>query len=262
MPLASPAGNEYGGGAEARRRRQKDLLLPPAGARQAGHVTRRNRAGSGWSAPNQAAMRNGLRSWPSECIVTHKSKHVNTLSTAERRRETVIASAITVFARTGYLGTPISDIAEHARISPAYVFKLFPAKVSLFVAALDRCFERIEKALAEGADNAPTQDPADVLYAMGGAYAELIADRDVLMMQVHAQSAADVPEIRIGMRRGLARVTTFATDRSGGTRAQVQRFMAFGQLCHLITTLGLDTVDDAWSAILTDGIRHPSPERR
>lgn len=183
-----------------------------------------------------------------------------TLSTAEQRRETVIASAITVFAKTGYLGTPITDIAEHARISPAYVFKLFPGKVSLFVAALDRCFELIEEALANGADASPSDEPADILFAMGGAYAQLIADRDLLMMQVHAQSASDIPEIRKAMRQGLARVTTFATERSGGSGAQVQQFMAIGQLCHLITTLGLDMVDEPWSAVLTNGIRHS--ERR
>lgn len=183
-----------------------------------------------------------------------------TLSTAARRRETVIASAITMFARTGYLGTPISDIAEHARISPAYVFKLFPGKVSLFVAALDQCFELIEAALARGADRAGEGSPEEILYAMGGAYAALIANRDLLMLQVHALSASDVPEIRLAMRRGVARTTTFASERSGATGDEVQRFMAFGQLCHLITTLGLDAADEPWSAILTDGIRHP--ERR
>lgn len=190
------------------------------------------------------------------------NKSAVTLSTADQRRQTVIASAITVFARTGYLGTPINAIAEHARISPAYVFKLFPGKLALFVAALNQCYDLIEAALTTGADASPSNDPADMLYAMGGAYAHLIANRDLLMMQVHAQSAADVPEISLAMRQGLARITTFAMDRSSGSPTQVQQFMAFGQLCHLITTLGLDTVDEPWSTALTDGIRHPYLERR
>jgi len=37
----------------------------------------------------------------------------------------------------------------------------------------------------------------------------------------------------------------------------VQRFIAFGQLCHLIVTAGLEDVPDAWAATLTRGIRHP-----
>ncbi|NEE04004.1 TetR/AcrR family transcriptional regulator [Phytoactinopolyspora halotolerans] len=178
------------------------------------------------------------------------------LSTADARRETVVASAITVFARSGYASTPIAAVAEHAKISPAYVFKLFPAKVALFVAALDRCYQQIIDALEDGATKTDGQAPADVLDAMGASYAALIADRDLMMLQVHAQAATDVPEIAEAVRRGIARVTSFAQSRSGGSPAEVQRFMAFGQLCHLLTTLDLFGVDEPWAHSLTEGIRH------
>ncbi|WP_025158542.1 TetR/AcrR family transcriptional regulator [Leifsonia aquatica] len=178
------------------------------------------------------------------------------LSTADDRRSAVLASAITVFARTGYLGTPIAAVATDADISPAYVFKLFPGKESLFVAALERCFELIEQALERGARTADGGTPDEILDAMGLAYAELIADRSLLMLQVHAQSAADVPEIREALRRGLAGITRFAGIRSGADSDAVQRFIAYGQLCHLIVTLGLDEVPDAWARSITRGIRH------
>lgn len=168
----------------------------------------------------------------------------------------MIASAIHVFAVSGYLGTPISAVAEHAGISPAYVFKLFPGKKQLFVAALDRCFELIREALAEGAEAASSAEAEDVLDAMGGAYADLIVDRDLLMLQVHALSAADVPEIGEAMRRGMAETTRFASNRSGGSARQVQRFFATGQLCHLVTTLQLDQVDQPWARTLDMDIRH------
>ncbi|MBE3000812.1 TetR/AcrR family transcriptional regulator [Nocardiopsis sp. HNM0947] len=182
-------------------------------------------------------------------------------STAEARKATVVASAIHVFAASGYLGTPISAVAEHAGISPAYVFKLFPGKKQLFVAALDRCFELIREALAEGAEAAASGEAEDVLDAMGGAYAALIADRDLLMLQVHALSAADVPEIGEAMRRGMAETTRFASSRSGGSARQVQRFIATGQLCHLVTTLELDRVDQSWARTLDMDIRHAAPDR-
>ncbi len=179
------------------------------------------------------------------------------LSTADARRDTVITSAIQVFATNGYLGTPIAAVAEHARISPAYVFKLFPSKEKLFVAALDRCFELIEESLARGAEEAAGQRPSDILFAMGGAYAELIADRSLLMLQVHAQSAAEIPEIGDSLRRGLASVTRYVRDRSGAGDTAVQRFIAFGQLCHLIVTAGLEQIPEDWAELLTAGIRHP-----
>jgi AcrR family transcriptional regulator len=180
-----------------------------------------------------------------------------TLSTAEDRREAVLSSAITVFARNGYLGTPIAAVAADADISPAYVFKLFPGKESLFVAALDRCFELIEAALEQGAASAGDATPDELLDAMGAAYADLIADRSLLMLQVHAQSASSVPEIRDALQRGLARVTRFATTRTGAEPAAVQRFIAFGQLCHLIVTAALEDLPDSWAQTLTHGIRHP-----
>ncbi|WP_280355132.1 TetR/AcrR family transcriptional regulator [Nocardia otitidiscaviarum] len=180
-----------------------------------------------------------------------------TLSTSDIRREAVVDAAITEFARTGYHGTPINTVAANAGISPAYVFKLFPSKVELFVAALDRCYELVEKALADGAARAADADAETILYEMGGAYAELITDKRLLMVQVHAQSAADIDAIADAVRRGLARVTAYAKRRSGGTDQQVQRFLAYGQLCHLITTLELDGHDGGWAAIVTTGIRHP-----
>ncbi|WP_433654265.1 TetR/AcrR family transcriptional regulator [Nocardia sp. CA-128927] len=181
-----------------------------------------------------------------------------TLSTSEVRRDAVVDAAITEFARTGYHGTPINNVAAKAAISPAYVFKLFPGKIALFVAALDRCFELVEQALSAGAVRADSADPDAVLHEMGGAYAQLIADKSLLMLQVHALSASDIPEIADAMRRGIARVTSFAKTRSGAGDGAVQLFMAYGQLCHLIVTLDLDSNDGDWAAVLTDGMRHPN----
>lgn len=186
------------------------------------------------------------------------SKRGVTLSTSDVRREAVVDAAITEFARTGYHATPINTVAAKAEISPAYVFKLFPGKIALFVAALDRCFELVERALSAGAARVPEADPERILHEMGGAYAELISDKSLLMLQVHALSATEIPEVSAAVQRGLARVTAFAKTRSGADDAAVQRFMAFGQLCHLITTLGLDGHDGEWAAILTAGIRHPN----
>lgn len=182
------------------------------------------------------------------------------MSTAEARRDTVVASAVTVFAESGYESTPISRVAAHAGISTAYVFKLFPSKVSLFVAALDACYDRIVTALQESVSQAEHEDPQVILDAMGAAYAELIADRDLLMLQVHAQAATGNPEIADAVRRGISRVTSYASSRSRAEPAQVQRFLAFGQLCHLLTTVDVFDVDEAWARTLSEGVRHVAPE--
>lgn len=179
------------------------------------------------------------------------------LSTADTRRPLVAAAALREFARGGYHGTTLADVAREARISPAYVFKLFTNKERLFVAALEDCFDRIVAAISAGAEASEDQSPDAVLYAMGGAYAELIRDRTLLLLQVHAQSVADIPEVGNALRAGLAQVTSFAKSRSGGSDEAVQRFVAYGQLCHLIVTARIDEVPDPWARILSDGVRHP-----
>ena len=181
-----------------------------------------------------------------------------TRSTAEARRATVLHRAITVFARTGYHATPVTDVAEAANISAPYVFRLFDGKLGLFVAALEHCYDRVLWALSDGADAAGADaTPDEVLYAMGGAYAALIADRDLLMLQVHALSAADVPEIGEAVRRGHERVVTLVAERSGAAPDAVQRFVANGQLCHLIVAAGLIDVGAPWAETITAGFRHP-----
>jgi AcrR family transcriptional regulator len=179
-------------------------------------------------------------------------------STADARRTTVVAKAVTVFGRGGYHATPVTDVAVAAGISQAYVLRLFGGKLGLFTAALDRCYLLIREALRAGAEQVPDGTPAEVLEVMGDAYAGLISDRDLLMLQIHAQSASDIPEIRDAVQRGYASVVDLAKELSGGTDAEVQQFVALGQLCHLIVSAGLESVDADWARILTSGMRHPS----
>ncbi len=179
-------------------------------------------------------------------------------STADARRTTVVAKAVTVFGRGGYHATPVTDVAVAAGISQAYVLRLFGGKLGLFVAALDRCYLLIREALTAGAERVPDGTPAEVLDVMGDAYAALIADRDLLMLQIHAQSASDIPEIRDAMRRGYASVVDTAKELSGGSDTEVQHFIALGQLCHLIVAADLTSLDANWARILTAGMSHPS----
>ncbi|PPF71894.1 TetR/AcrR family transcriptional regulator [Rathayibacter sp. AY1E6] len=180
----------------------------------------------------------------------------STRSTAEAQRERITAAALHVFARTGYAATPITEVAAEAGVSPAYVFRLFPGKLGVFVAAVDRCYEQVATTLAAAGEASPSSDPVDRLEAMTVAYIDLIADRDLIMLQSQAQSACDVPEIREAVRRGISAVVRTVTVVSGADGPAVQRFVAYGQLCHLIVQTDLGGVDSEWARIVSDGIRH------
>ncbi len=178
------------------------------------------------------------------------------LSTAESRRPDIVDAALREFAGGGYRGTTVADVAREAGISSAYVFKLFAGKEQLFLAALESCFTQIAETLERGA--VATAGDADAkLDAMGAAYAGLIADRTLLLIQVHAQSVAGVPGIGDALRAGLARVTRLAKDATGADDAAVQRFIAYGQLCHLIVTAGVADVPEDWARTLSHGMDHP-----
>jgi AcrR family transcriptional regulator len=178
-------------------------------------------------------------------------------STADAQRERILPHALTVFAEAGYHATPVTAVATAAGVSPAYVFRLFPGKLALFVAAVERCYERVTTAMTESGEAAGDVTPEEILEAMSLAYVELIRDRDLIRLQVHAQSACDVPEIRAAVQRGLGELVTSVTLTSGADAASVQRLIAYGQLCHLIVQAELGSLDATWAHTVSDGFRHP-----
>jgi AcrR family transcriptional regulator len=180
-------------------------------------------------------------------------------STADAQRERILAHAVTVFAQAGYHATPVTAVATAAGVSPAYIFRLFPGKLALFVAAVEQCYQRVITTMIDAGTAAGDATPAGVLDAMGQAYADLIADRDLIRLQGHAQSACDVPEIRAAVQRGLRDLVTEATLVSGADARSVQQLIANGQLCHLIVQADLGAVDETWAHTISDGFRHPEP---
>ena len=177
-------------------------------------------------------------------------------STAGEQRAKIVSRAVAAFSHAGYHATPVAVVAEAAGVSPAYVFRLFPGKVGLFVATVDHCYDQVAATLVRGGEAAGPVEPERVLAAMTAAYVELIKDRDLIMLQVHAQSACDVPEIRDAVRRGVAKVVNAVTRVSGADPAAVQRFLAYGQLCHLIVQADLGAIDESWARTVSAGISH------
>ncbi|GAA1960043.1 TetR/AcrR family transcriptional regulator [Catenulispora subtropica] len=185
---------------------------------------------------------------------TERTRH---LSTAEERRETVLRTAIGAFAARGYWGTTTTEVAKAAGISQAYVYRLFPSKESLFVAVVEHCFVQVRGSLERGAAEATGSSPEAVLRSMGDAYARLIVDNDLMLIQLHAQAAAvSEPAVREAVQKGYARVVEYVRGASGGSEDEIQQFFAMGMLCHLIASIGADEVDAPWSRTLAAGVRH------
>lgn len=180
---------------------------------------------------------------------------VRTLSTAEVRRETVLATAVSAFAAKGYFGTTTVEVAKAAGISQAYLYRLFPDKQTLFAAVVERTFERVLESFAQGTTG---DSPDAILYAMGGAYADLIADQDLLLVQMHAQCAAlTVPEVKRAVQAGYAVLVDYVSTASGADPSAVQAFFSTGALCSIVVAMGAPDLDEPWARVLDDGLRHP-----
>ncbi|GAA1563382.1 TetR/AcrR family transcriptional regulator [Brevibacterium picturae] len=161
-----------------------------------------------------------------------------------------------VFAKTGFHATPVTDVATAAGVSPAYVFRLFDGKIGLFVAAVENTYARVAETMEHAGSHSSSSDPQSRLAAMTMAYVALIEDEDLIMLQAHAQSASSVPEIRAAVQRGLGEVVRTVSVVSGATPDAVQRFIAYGQLCHLIVQADLSSIRSSWAESITAGIKH------
>jgi AcrR family transcriptional regulator len=74
------------------------------------------------------------------------------LSRGERKadtRERLLASALVVFAREGFGGASLEEIAEEAGFSTGAVYSAFGGKQELFFALLDRCLDEEKRELGE-----------------------------------------------------------------------------------------------------------------
>jgi AcrR family transcriptional regulator len=164
---------------------------------------------------------------------------------AAERREALIAAAVHEFAHGGLHGTPVERIARRVGVAQPYVFSLFPTKRDLFLAALERSFERVADAFRRAAsDFAEGKGPADcedALQAMGRAYKQLLtSDRDYLMLQHQSYAACDDEVVRGRVRHRYAVLVELAHELSGAEPEQLDDFFRHGMALNVAAALGVE----------------------
>jgi AcrR family transcriptional regulator len=85
------------------------------------------------------------------------------------RRAQILQTATSAFARAGYVGTSLDDIAREAGVSRVILYRHFESKADLYRAVLDRAYERLaatvpgpefSDASVDGLVSAAADDPA------------------------------------------------------------------------------------------------------
>jgi AcrR family transcriptional regulator len=137
---------------------------------------------------------------------------------ADERRESVVAEATREFAAHGFAGT--STMA--------------------FIAALRECFGRVRTRF-ETVGRRARQESTDthhILHAMGMAYCDLLADREMLRLQLQAYAACDDPDIRLVVRQEWTALYDSVARISGADDDALYVWFAEGMLMNVAAAVG------------------------
>jgi AcrR family transcriptional regulator len=153
---------------------------------------------------------------------------------AGERREMAIKAAMAEFARGGYEGTSTAAIAERVGVSQPYMFRLFPTKRALFLAAAERCFDEIERVMREAAGGLYGQE---AMVAMATAYRRMLDEDPTLLrfqLKIYGAAVGEDELARLGHVK-LARLWRVIGELSGVEPAEITRFVSVGMLANVLT---------------------------
>lgn len=157
----------------------------------------------------------------------------------ENRKEEILEAGLEVFAKKGYYNTTTALIAEKVGISQPYIFRFFRTKEELFVAALERAFERILQTFKNVESN-----PENIVIKMVEAYEKLsISYPNEIALQVIGLSVTE-DTIRNCTKTGLSRIRSYILERFQSVNVpnaekEVTTFLARGILCNISYYLDL-----------------------
>jgi AcrR family transcriptional regulator len=182
-----------------------------------------------------------------------------TRQTADERRDAIVVAALHEFAEGGYSGTSTDSIARAVGVSQPYLFQLFGTKRQLFLAVVRHGFQRTRLVFHEAARRGPTDDQAcTVLELMGTAYMRLLADRDLLRVQLQAYAACGDDDVRQVVREEFTALYASVKSESGATDEELHHFFAEGMLLNVAAALELGGPPETWSlsGLLDAKLRH------
>ncbi|MGW2016021.1 TetR/AcrR family transcriptional regulator [Streptomyces sp. NPDC001927] len=172
---------------------------------------------------------------------------------AEERRESVIRAAMSEFSRGGYYGTSTEAIAKRVGVSQPYLFRLFPGKKAIFLAASERCIADTIKVFADAADGLSGEE---AMRAMANAYTRIIAedpDRLLMQMQVYATvaaaEAAGDHEFGEAVRAGWMELWETVHLALGAEVTETTTFLAYGMLINTLVAMGFPPEHRVWEGL-------------
>jgi AcrR family transcriptional regulator/ferredoxin len=187
--------------------------------------------------------------------------------TAADTRERLLAGAAEVFARRGYDGTRVADIAAAAGVSNGALYAHFASKAELLVAALRAHGRRL---LADAFAADPDQSVTDLLLRMGRSLPRRHEARQHLLTEALvaarrdedvARPMRDYMNERADWIAGLVRVAQAGDEIDPGLSPNaLAHFCLLLAMGSALVTPDMHTVgDEEWAALLTRVSRAVAP---
>lgn len=153
------------------------------------------------------------------------------------RSESVLSAATAMFAEHGFQDTDVQDVADAASVGKGTVYRLFPTKRALFLAAADRAMQLLH-ADVQAAVN-PADDPLNQIACAIRAYLDFFARHpDFVELLIQERAAF----------RDRAKPTYFLHREAniGPWKQLFQRLIAAGR----VRDLSVDRITDVMSGLV------------
>jgi AcrR family transcriptional regulator len=138
-------------------------------------------------------------------------------------------------------------------VSQPYLFRLFPGKKAIFLAAAERCMETTRRTFEEASEGLEGEE---ALHAMANAYTKVIAERpEQLLMQMQTYAAvaaaeqAGDQEFGEAVRAGWMRVWDTVHLPLGADIDETATFMAYGMLVNCLVAMGFPPEHRVWEGL-------------
>ncbi len=161
----------------------------------------------------------------------------------ERRRGQILDAATGIFAQRGYAATDLQIVADAIHVGKGTIYRYFPTKEALFLAAIDRGMANLSRQVGEATSR--VEDPLERVARAVGAYLKYFSGNPEtleLMAQERAVFKGRKPTY-----------FAFMNARIGPWRESLRKLMAQGRVRKMPVDRIVDVVGDAvYGTIVTD----------
>jgi AcrR family transcriptional regulator len=130
------------------------------------------------------------------------------------------------------------------------MFRLIGTKEALFVELVRDSFAQIASTFRNAAPTVTARSRQRRLQEISVAYADVIARRDLLLIQLQAAAACTEPAIRTAVREGFASIIELLRELSRADDAAIQQVIALGMLANFIAAMDAEELDEPWARAL------------